>query len=141
MAPHTSAQPAGRVVKGRTKRLHWLLGLTAVLVGAGWWRFAGSLCRDAAGPRPHSASPLLPPRREPTLAFSLAQISRLHITLMNVLWAEGLPGAESLNAQECFAQLGQWTEHVRTETERHLYRFKANPREERGHQLIRSYGD
>jgi hypothetical protein len=48
---------------------------------------------------------------------------------MNLLCAESLPGAENLNVQKCLARLDQWTEHVRCETERHLYRFRANPKE------------
>jgi hypothetical protein len=46
-----------------------------------------------------------------------------------LLSAEGLPGAENLNPGDCLATLDAWTERVRSETERHLYRYRANPRE------------
>ncbi len=48
---------------------------------------------------------------------------------MNLLCAESLPGDESVSPRQCLATLGEWTERVRSETERHLYRFRANPRE------------
>jgi regulator of sirC expression with transglutaminase-like and TPR domain len=51
------------------------------------------------------------------------------VAMINLRCAEGLPGAEALDLQGCLAQLNQWAAHVRAETERHRYRYKANPRE------------
>jgi hypothetical protein len=63
------------------------------------------------------------------LASSPSDVRQLDIGLLNVLCAEGLPGAENLEARRCVATLDQWAERVKSETARHLYRFKANPRE------------
>jgi regulator of sirC expression with transglutaminase-like and TPR domain len=41
---------------------------------------------------------------------------------MNLLCAEGLPGAERVDIEACLVTLDRWAEKVRFETERHLYR-------------------
>ncbi|MCX6925481.1 MAG: hypothetical protein NT154_20075 [Verrucomicrobia bacterium] len=48
---------------------------------------------------------------------------------MNLLCAEGLPGADGLDLSACLAQLDEMATRVRNETERHLYRFQKNPAE------------
>jgi hypothetical protein len=48
---------------------------------------------------------------------------------MNLLCAEGLPGAERLDVSACLENLDRWTQRVKTETERHLYRYRNNPAE------------
>ena len=48
---------------------------------------------------------------------------------MNLLCTEGLPGADNLNQKSLLAQLDTWASRIRTETERHSYRFRANPSE------------
>jgi hypothetical protein len=63
------------------------------------------------------------------LALPPAQRSEFDIALLNLLCAEGLPGAETVDLQGCIATLDRWTARVRSETERHLYRYRANPRE------------
>ena len=46
---------------------------------------------------------------------------------MNLLCSEGLPGAESLNIEECLAKLDQWAQHVKSETDRNFHQFRENP--------------
>lgn len=46
---------------------------------------------------------------------------------MNLLVATGLPGAEELKLDAALAEIDRWATHVRTETERHMYRFHQNP--------------
>jgi len=48
---------------------------------------------------------------------------------MNLLCAQGLPGADGLNLNACLAQLDEMAARVRSETRRHLYRFQKNPAE------------
>jgi hypothetical protein len=84
-------------------------------------RKSSTLSRSSLGEEPQNLHQLL--------GSPLSQISQLDIALMNLLCAAGLPGAENLATQECMATLDRWTERVRSETERHRYRFKANPRE------------
>jgi hypothetical protein len=51
------------------------------------------------------------------------------ISRLNLQCAQGLPGAENLDAQSLVKQLDAWATRVRAETERHLYRFRQNPSE------------
>jgi hypothetical protein len=53
----------------------------------------------------------------------------MEIAQMNLLCAQGLPGAEPLNLSNSLAMIDQMADRVRSETERHLYRFEHNPAE------------
>jgi hypothetical protein len=46
---------------------------------------------------------------------------------MNLLCAEGLPGAENMNTDESLALLDQWALHIKTETDRNIHHFRENP--------------
>ena len=59
----------------------------------------------------------------------LSGLSHDDVGVANLRCAEGLPGAEDLDADRCLTQLDRWAEQVRAETERHLYRFHRNPGE------------
>lgn len=48
---------------------------------------------------------------------------------LNLGCAEALPGSEGLNIEECLQQLDQWTQRVKSETDRHRYRFQNRPEE------------
>src|SRR5262249_8021476 len=48
---------------------------------------------------------------------------------MNLLCARGLCATNEPDLKECLATLAAWAEHVRSETERHQYRFDRNPAE------------
>lgn len=56
-----------------------------------------------------------------------AEIETLDIGLVNALCAQGLPGAENLDIQDCLRTLDGWATRVKAETERHFYRFRAHP--------------
>lgn len=61
------------------------------------------------------------------LALDPAKLAGLHIARVNLLCAEGLPGAEKLNVEHALATLDQWAQRVKFETDRHLYRV-TDPR-------------
>ena len=63
------------------------------------------------------------------LALSSANLEKCDIGLMNLLCAEGLPGAENLDVQECLKKLDGMAEYVKSETQRHEYRFREHPDE------------
>jgi hypothetical protein len=113
-------------MKTQVKTTIWFLLLLA-LVAAGWWRLGGSFPKGPAGGGSEAAGLQSPIKLQHLLASSPAQINQSDIALLNLLCAEGLPGAEGLNPQDCLATLDRWTERVRSETERHLYRYRANP--------------
>ena len=57
------------------------------------------------------------------------KLEKLDIARMNLLCAEGLPGAEQLDITNLLAAVDQMAARVKSETERHLYRFQKNPSE------------
>ena len=79
--------------------------------------------------RPPSASPNSAATFEALISTPPGRIGGQDIALVNLLCADCLPGAEGLNPQECLGTLHDWAEHVRSETERHLYRYRVNPAE------------
>ena len=46
---------------------------------------------------------------------------------MNLLCAQGLPGVDGLGLDAGLVKLDEMAARVRSETERHLYRFQKNP--------------
>lgn len=51
------------------------------------------------------------------------------IAIANLDCAAGLPGSEKLDVAECLKTLGEWAARVRSETEKHFYRFRQSPAE------------
>lgn len=56
-------------------------------------------------------------------------LKQLDIARMNFICAEGLPGAEKLDITNSLAVIDQMAARVRSEAERHLYRFQKKPEE------------
>jgi len=115
--------------KGRkpTVRRLLLLGVGLVLVAS--VAYAAFLSRPKAN-EPVVAGNLLPAKSPTTLAELLTltnqELEGTDIALMNLLCAEGLPGAEHLSVTDCLAVLDQWAQHARRETERNRHRFHAD---------------
>jgi hypothetical protein len=61
--------------------------------------------------------------------MSADDLSRQDIAFLNLRCAEGLPGAEKLDIPKCLATLDKWAAWVKHETDRHLYKFRRNPKE------------
>jgi hypothetical protein len=61
------------------------------------------------------------------LALSPAELEHCDIARMNLLCAEGLPGAENLNVNESLATLDEWTQHIKTEIDRNHHHFQEDP--------------
>ncbi len=78
---------------------------------------------------PANPAPLTQAWRQPTalshlLAMAPQQLERVDIGTMNLLCAEGLPGAENLVIPNALTTLDQWAARVKQETDRQLYRFR-----------------
>jgi hypothetical protein len=112
-----------------TKPVLSLLASMAVLAACVWWSEDVGFFGGKPPTPPRSSFEEQPQSLGQVLASPPSQASGVDIALANLLCAEGLPGADKVNAQDCLARLDQWTERVQSETQRHLYRFKANPRE------------
>jgi hypothetical protein len=80
----------------------------------------------APAPRPRGGSPCLPCLGE-VLFFPPHDVARVPVGVLNLLCATMLPDTADLNIPACLKTLDEWTEHVRHETERHLYRFRRQP--------------
>lgn len=63
------------------------------------------------------------------LALPPEPLGQVSIARMNLLCTEGLTVTNEPDVEGCMATLGKWAERVRSETERHFYRFKQNPAE------------
>lgn len=73
------------------------------------------------------------------LALPADQLARLDIALVNLLCAEGLPGAEGLNIRACLATLDRWADAVRRYTRDHRNEYYANPQEYQHHKGLFSF--
>jgi len=80
-------------------------------------RFA--IANPTSANAPHTLSQLMALRPD--------QLEGTDIALMNLLCAEGLPGAEELNVGECLASLDRWVEHAEREIDRNYHHFRQDP--------------
>jgi hypothetical protein len=69
----------------------------------------------------------LPQTFDELLTLPAAELEKCDIAQMDLLCAQGLPGAEDLDLINCQAILDEWAAHVRSETERNFHRFQADP--------------
>lgn len=63
------------------------------------------------------------------LCQSESELGDCDLALMNLLCVQGLSGDARIDVQGFLEMLEQWAGRVKSETERHLYRFHQNPRE------------
>lgn len=63
------------------------------------------------------------------LTMTPGQLESVDIALMNLLCAQGLPGAEELEIGEYLASLEKYAERVRNWTDQSLYDFRQRPQE------------
>lgn len=117
--------------RGSEKNFHWLviiLLVASIGIGFGIWKKRSSV------PQPINLVPAnaVPAKFPPANFLSLCalptnDIARCDIALMNLLCAEGLPGAENLDIPKCMTLLENFAKFVKQETVRHLYRFRERP--------------
>ena len=86
--------------------------------------------RVPSAPVPAAVPPVTNPGR-PTLAELVAmppeELAKVDVAVVNLLCAEGLPGAEGLEIDRALAALNGWAERVRAETARNLHLFGDDP--------------
>src|ERR1051325_11152763 len=115
---------------GETKTAQPLVVLSVALVLFAGVAFAAFLSRSKSNPP--AVSEIISTAKPTTrlaefLALKTERLEGTDIALMNLLCAEGLPGAESLNVVECLVTLDQWAQHAKRETERNQHRFREDP--------------
>jgi hypothetical protein len=95
--------------------------------------FAALVLNPGRSPTPNSAASASepgPPSSYASLcALGTNELAKCDIALMNLLCAEELKGAENLDVKECLKLLDGIAQGVKAETDRHLYKFHANPAE------------
>lgn len=117
--------------KQQERQYSWLWTSAAICILAlmGWYEWSSSLTR-----KQHSTT-------APACSVSQTDPGTLsaesnrgfqasnHIALANLLCASGLPGSAVAHNQELARVLDEWAARVKSETQRHLYRFISNPSE------------
>ena len=71
----------------------------------------------------------LPATLAELLVLRPAETAHLPLTHLNLLCATGLCATNEPDLKGCQASLEAWAGHIRSETERHRYRFEKNPAE------------
>jgi len=113
-------------VKSKTHKALCAGLIIAVLAVSVGWLFVGkSRCQPTVAFQPA----LSVSRLADLLALPVSALEQLDIARMNLLCAQGLPGAEDLDLNGCLTMLETMAARVRTETERNHYRFERNPTE------------
>ena len=96
-----------------------------LLAGVALFLITGRQWRSSTSPStPHGIRTL-----SDLLLVPAEQLSQVDIGRMDLLCAQGLPGAEDLDMDRCLETLDQMAERVRSETSRHRYSYERNPAE------------
>jgi len=107
-------------------RILFLVSVIIVATGAfAWIHFHSSQIGAAAAIG--STSSKQPKTPEELLALSPAELEHYDIARMNLLCAEGLPGAEGLNLDEDLAVLDLWAQHIKSEIDRNVHDYREDP--------------
>ena len=112
----------------REDKFRWILLVMAfVLVAIGAFTWVHLRRTPPSIARIKSSQFHQPQTLKELLALPPADLDKCDIGLMNLLCAEGLPGAENLDVQDCLKKLDDLAATVKFETDRHYYRFREHP--------------
>lgn len=116
---HYANRPIGYLVIVIT--LFLSVGLIAIV-------FHHSLLQGHSARKSSFQAPAKPPQNlDQLLALQADDLQEVDMARMNLLCAEGLPGADGLYIEESLAKLDQWAQHIKTETDRNYHRFQEDP--------------
>lgn len=73
-----------------------------------------------------ASKPRMPATYAELTSLPVKQLENIDIALMNLLCAEGLPGAENLDVKECLAVLDRWVEAVKQSEQKYSVQFFQN---------------
>lgn len=68
----------------------------------------------------------IPQSFEELTKLSDSDLEKIDIARMNLLCADGLPGSEDLDIEQCLQQLDEWAEHVKAMEQRYMPAFHQN---------------
>jgi len=106
-------------MKSHARRKFVALVVIAVAIGAG-----GFVLWKQSPPTAHQHGPS---SFAELIALPEEELARVDIAVMNLLSAEELPGAESLDVKQCLRVLDHWAEVVRQNERKYLPQFHRNP--------------
>jgi len=81
----------------------------------------------AASPAAKTDSFIQPKTLAELLALPPDQLEKVDIARIDLLCAEGLPGADDLDIEKCTQTLDAWAQYVKTETAKNYHRFIEHP--------------
>lgn len=116
--------------KAGTKSFHRSVGFSVILVLLAGLAVAGFFERDTSKTSASfkkTSTAKSPRTLAELLELKPAELEGTDIALMNLLCAEGLPGAENLKVEECLATLDKWTQNAKREIERNHHHFREDP--------------
>jgi len=106
-------------MKSHTLRKFAALALAVAAIGAGAFAFLKHSPSTAHRSDPSSYAELI--------ALPEKELANVNVAVMNLLSAEGLPGAEGLDAKQCLDVLDEWADVVRQAERKYLPQFHRNP--------------
>lgn len=112
--------------KGKAQqRKSLLLFLMSLVTGAGLALMGVRICGTCVLPV-HSEGSVMATFGD-LLDTPPEDIGQYDLTVMNLLCARGLPGAEDLNISECLKTLNSWAEEIKGSTEQKRFVYESNP--------------
>ena len=112
----------------RKKKFSWIIPVFAIAlitVGFSAWIYFYPNPKAIVTTATHASSQ--PRTLKELLALSPADLDKCDIGLMNLLCAEGLPGSENLNVDDCLKKLDGLAAKAKFDTDRHFYRYREHP--------------
>ncbi len=125
-------EPSLQASKGRHVRIIAVGALILAMVGISVLALLPDSRRtDTKSTEPSPAQPAPVPSGPASLeqltSLAAPELDEVDIARMNLLAAEGLPGAENLDISKAEAELDRWAAYVKRETDQNLYRFHTDP--------------
>jgi hypothetical protein len=120
-------KPVLHKVSARQKRILFCL-IAIGFLSISYWsklKFYSSASQPSAKPQ---VSILKSPQTlDELLKLSLTELNQCDIALMDLLCAQGLPGAGDMKIKSYLDTLDGWAKHVQAETERNFHQYRDNP--------------
>lgn len=120
--PSLSSDSAASRFRKRGLFVVFVLG-SVLGTGLGWAARSRSDSRATqAIAQPPASAQSFPHSYYDLLALTPEELGKVDIAVVNLLCAQGLPGAEKLDIPPILAKIDEWADKVKAETQRHLYR-------------------
>ncbi len=113
--------------KRRLAIFTFVILLIGIVTSFAWFHFHQNSQKPNAVTSVETSTFKQPETLKELLALKPAELEHCDIARMNLLCAEGLPGAENLNVDESLATLDFWAQHIKTEIDRNYHHFQEDP--------------